>query len=76
MAIVESDMCGVHTIQFMTGCTLGKGNLVQRDFGKNACTFMRRSDSRAIRLGPKRKSAARDPEWYGLFANVRAGTAN
>ena len=44
VAIVESDMCGVDAIQFMTGCTFGKGNLIHLDYGKNAFTFIRCSD--------------------------------
>ena len=31
--------------------TFGKGNLIQRDFGKNAYNFMRRSDGTA-EVGP------------------------
>jgi len=27
VAVVETDMCGVDAIQFLTGCTFGKGNL-------------------------------------------------
>jgi len=50
VAIVETDMCGVDAIQFLTGCTFGKGNLIHRDYGKNAYTFIRRSDGRAIRV--------------------------
>jgi formylmethanofuran dehydrogenase subunit E len=50
IAIVETDMCGVDAIQFMTGCTFGKGNLIHLDYGKNAFTFIRRSDGKAIRL--------------------------
>lgn len=76
VAIVETDMCGVDAVQFMTGCTFGKGNLVHRDFGKNAYTFIRRSDGRAVRVSPKPRSALRDPAWYGLFAKMRAGTAD
>ncbi|MDP9020299.1 MAG: FmdE family protein [Actinomycetota bacterium] len=76
VAIVETDMCGVDAIQFMTGCTFGKGNLVHRDFGKNAYTFIRRSDGRAIRVSPKLQSAVRDPEWYELLAKVRTRTAD
>ncbi len=44
---VETDMCAVDAIQYMTGCTFGKGNLIYRDYGKNAFTFWRRSDGRA-----------------------------
>ncbi len=50
VAIVETDMCAVDAIQFLTGCTFGKGNLIHRDFGKNAFTFVRRSDNKAIRV--------------------------
>ena len=34
VAVVETDMCGVDAIQFLTGCTFGKGNLIHRDWGK------------------------------------------
>jgi len=36
VAVVETDMCGVDAIQFLTGCTFGKGNLIHRDYGKKA----------------------------------------
>lgn len=49
-AVVETDMCGVDAIQFLTGCTFGKGNLVHRDYGKNAFSFYRRRDGKAMRL--------------------------
>lgn len=50
VAVVETDMCGVDAIQYLTGCTLGKGNLIHRDYGKNAFCFYRRRDQKAIRL--------------------------
>jgi formylmethanofuran dehydrogenase subunit E len=50
VAVVETDMCGVDAIQFLTGCTFGKGNLIHLDYGKNAFTFYRRSDEKAIRI--------------------------
>jgi formylmethanofuran dehydrogenase subunit E len=74
VAIVETDMCGVDAIQFLTGCTFGKGNLVHRDFGKNAYTFIRRSDGKAIRLSPTPRSALRDPAWFDLFAKMPTTT--
>lgn len=75
VAIVETDMCGVDAIQFMTGCTFGKGNLVHRDYGKNAYTFIRRSDGKAIRVSPAPGSAVVDPSWFDLFAKMRSGSA-
>ncbi len=50
VTVVETDMCGVDAIQFLTGCTFGKGNLIYRDHGKNAFTFYRRRDGKAARL--------------------------
>jgi len=50
VAVVETDMCGVDAIQYLTGCTFGKGNLIRKDFGKNAFTFYRRRDGKAMRL--------------------------
>jgi formylmethanofuran dehydrogenase subunit E len=50
VAIVETDMCAVDAVQFLTGCTFGKGNLIHLDYGKNAFTFCRRSDGKAIRV--------------------------
>jgi len=28
VAVVETDMCAVDAVQFLTGCTFGKGNLI------------------------------------------------
>ena len=50
VAVVETDMCGVDAIQYLTGCTFGKGNLIHRDYGKNAFSFYRRRDGKAVRL--------------------------
>jgi formylmethanofuran dehydrogenase subunit E len=50
VAVVETDMCAVDAIQYLTGCTFGKGNLIHKDYGKNAFTFYRRRDNKAVRL--------------------------
>ncbi len=77
VAIVETDMCGVDAVQFMTGCTFGKGNLVHRDHGKNAYTFVRRSDGRGVRVSTRPKGwGPADPDAVALFAKVRTGTAS
>jgi formylmethanofuran dehydrogenase subunit E len=77
VAIVETDMCGVDAVQFLTGCTLGKGNLIHRDYGKNVYTFLRRSDEHAVRISTRAGSAGRiDAEGLALFAKVKDGTAS
>jgi len=75
VAVVETDMCGVDAIQFLTGCTFGKGNLIHRDYGKNAYSFFRRSDGRAIRISVRPDAWQRDPEHQALFAKIRAKDA-
>ena len=50
VVVAETDMCGVDAIQFLIGCTFGKGNLIHKDFGKNAFTFYRRKDGKCARL--------------------------
>ncbi|WP_432738515.1 FmdE family protein [Maridesulfovibrio sp. FT414] len=49
VAVCETDMCGVDAIQFLTGCSAGKGNLIFRDHGKMAFTFFRRRDEKGFR---------------------------
>ncbi|HVM01340.1 MAG TPA: FmdE family protein [Acidimicrobiales bacterium] len=75
VAVAETDMCATDAVQFLTGCTFGKGNLVHRDWGKNAYTFFRRSDGRAVRVAARPGAWRRDPEHQALFAKVREGTA-
>ena len=50
VAITENDACGVDAVQYVLGCTFGKGNLVFRDYGKQAFTVFRRSDGKGVRL--------------------------
>ncbi len=54
-AIVENDACGVDAVQFVAGCTFGKGNLVFLDYGKPVYTFFSRTTGRGVRvLGHRR----------------------
>ena len=50
VAIVENDACGIDAIQYVTGCTAGKGNLIFRDYGKHGYTFYHRKSGRGIRI--------------------------
>jgi formylmethanofuran dehydrogenase subunit E len=50
VCVTETDMCGVDAIQFLTGCTVGKGNLILRDYGKMAFSFYNRENNTGIRL--------------------------
>lgn len=50
VVITETDACGVDGIQVLTGCTLGKGNLILEDIGKHAFTFALRDSGKALRV--------------------------
>ena len=49
VCVVETDMCGVDAIQFLTGCTYGKGNLIHKDYGKMAFSFYDRKSGKGFR---------------------------
>ncbi len=61
VAVVETDMCAVDAIQFLLGCTFGKGNLIHLDYGKSAFTFHRRQRGKSIRI-VARPNAIGDPD--------------
>ena len=73
-AVVETDMCGVDGIQFLTGCTFGKGNLVHRDWGKNAYTFYNRPAGTAVRISPRPGVWEGTPERRELWRKRGLGT--
>lgn len=50
VAVAESDSCAVDAVQFLTGCTVGKGNLIIHNIGKMAFSFYRRRDGKAFRI--------------------------
>jgi formylmethanofuran dehydrogenase subunit E len=78
VAIVENDACGVDAVQFITGCTLGKGNLLYRDFGKHVYTFVCRNSGRAIRISVKGgiwKQDDNDKDYRGLRERISTGKA-
>lgn len=63
VAIVENDACSVDAIQFVCGCTFGKGNLIFRDHGKHAYTFFNRTTKQGIRIyieAPERDESDRN----------------
>ena len=60
VCVTETDMCGVDGIQFLTGCTFGKGNLIHLDYGKAAFSFYSSESGRGIRLVLKDDEQKRD----------------
>ena len=77
VAVVETDMCGVDAIQFLTGCTFGKGNLIHKDFGKMAFSFYDRSQNISFRiLFLPDISGDLGSELRSLMKKAEDGTAN
>jgi len=77
VAIVENDACGIDAIQVVAGCSIGKGNLILKDFGKHAYTFIDRRSNRAIRLVQRPEPVIQriDPVASALREKVMGGTA-
>ncbi|OEU43060.1 formylmethanofuran dehydrogenase [Methanosarcina sp. Ant1] len=77
VTIVENDACGVDAVQVITGCTIGKGNLIFKDYGKQAFTFICRDSGKAVRVVLKASFNidALDPELGELRPKVMSGTA-
>ncbi|AHF09496.1 MULTISPECIES: FmdE family protein [Dehalobacter] len=75
-AVVENDACGVDAIQVLTGCTLGKGNLIYKDSGKQAVTLANRKSGKAVRILRKRGNKPDDEQYTELKAKISAGTAS
>ncbi len=76
VAIAESDGCGLDAVQFLLGCTLGKGNLIYRDHGKQAYTVICRKKERAVRVAARPGLFDRTPEQELAFQKVMSGTAS
>ncbi|MFD3155916.1 FmdE family protein [Haloimpatiens sp. FM7330] len=50
VCVTENDACCVDAVQFITGCSMGKGNLVYRGTGKMAFSFFKRKTGENLRI--------------------------
>ncbi len=82
VAIPENDSCAVDALQVLLGTTAGKGNLILKNYGKNAFTVLRRRNKRregqAVRFARKSSYRYEGPDTAGfqqLEEKVSAGTA-
>jgi formylmethanofuran dehydrogenase subunit E len=73
VAVVENDSCAVDAIQFVTGCTFGKGNLVFRDHGKHVYTFYNRKAGQGIRISEDFRGFEGDQRFSRLKEREQAG---
>ncbi len=73
VAIVENDSCAVDAIQFITGCTFGKGNLIFRDYGKHVYTIFNRSTDQGVRISEDYRGFENDKRYSELRKRQEAG---
>lgn len=73
VAVVENDSCAADAIQFVTGCTFGKGNLVFRDYGKHVYTLFSRTAGRGVRISEDFRGFENDTRFSDLKKRQEAG---
>ena len=75
VAIVENNSCAVDAIQFLAGCTFGKGNLIFKDHGKQVYTFIKRATGEAVRVAviwqPPGESSETEEGWRKFMSGDR-----
>jgi formylmethanofuran dehydrogenase subunit E len=79
VAICENDSCAIDALQVMLGTVAGKGNLIIKDFGKNAYTVLHRSKRQAYRFSRMTRYEYKGKvksEFDRLEAAIAAGTAS
>jgi len=50
VCIAENSSCSIDAVQSLLSCTSGKGNLIQKDNGKQVFTFYSRDKGKALRI--------------------------
>lgn len=73
VAIVENDSCAADAIQFITGATFGKGNLIFHDYGKHVYTFYNRRTNHGVRISEDYRGFDNDGRFPELKNRQRAG---
>lgn len=72
VVVAETQTCSIDAVQFLTGCTLGKGNLVVRDLAKTAFTFLIPDES-GLRVAAR--APVTDSTYGQVFSRLVSGTA-
>jgi formylmethanofuran dehydrogenase subunit E len=73
VAVVENDSCAADAVQFITGCTFGKGNLIFRDYGKHVYTFYNRRTGKGLRISEDYRGFEGDQRFPELKKRQEAG---
>ncbi len=78
VAISENDTCAVDALQVLLGTTVGKGNLILKDYGKSVFTIFDRSAKQAFRFSRKgyyKYEGEHQEEFANLEATLAHGSA-
>jgi formylmethanofuran dehydrogenase subunit E len=78
VTVGENDSCAVDALQVLLGTSIGKGNLILKDYGKNAYTVLNRKSKTAYRFSRKKKyryQGQSKDEFVRLDAAISSGTA-
>ncbi len=76
-AVCETDSCGVDAVQLLTGCSIGKGNLILKNYGKMAFNFFRRNDGKGFRaLLSDKTTGPAIGRMFELMAKNQSGAAS
>ena len=78
VAVCENDSCSVDALQIILGTTSGKGNLIIKNYGKNAYTVISRKQKKSYRFSRKsfyRYLGKEKEEFDVLEEAVASGTA-
>ncbi len=73
VAIVENDSCATDAIQYITGATFGKGNLIFRNYGKHVYSFFNRRTGHGIRISEDYRGFENDQRFPELRKRQDAG---
>ena len=73
VAVVENDSCAADAIQYITGATFGKGNLIFRDYGKHVYTFFNRRTGKGVRIAEDFRGFENDSRYGELSKLQQAG---
>lgn len=73
VAVVENDSCAADAVQFITGCTFGKGNLIFRDYGKHVYTVYSRRTGKGVRISEDFRGFDTDKRFPELKKRQDAG---
>ena len=73
VAVVENDSCAADAIQYITGATFGKGNLIFRDYGKHVYTFFNRRTGKGVRIAEDFRGFENDSRYGELSKRQKAG---